>query len=116
MEYEKTQKGNPHRLTVKQHCFPMRSIERFACSDGLVDVQRGVKNFRLKPDHTLFCARRAWDQSAESGFMKEIEDVYQELAEKIVDGVVSKLSKADQAIITDMYALWNIRCYNRKTN
>ena len=109
MEYEKTQKGNPHQLTIKQHCFPMRSIERFACSGGLVDVQRGVKNFRLKPDHLLFCARRAWDQRVESGFMKGIEDVYQELAEKIVNGVVYKLSKSDQEKITDMYALWNIR-------
>ena len=109
MEYEKTQKGNLHQLTIKQHCFPMRSIERFACSGGLVDVQRGVKNFRLKPDHLLFCARRAWDQRVESGFMKGIEDVYQELAEKIVNGVVYKLSKSDQEKFTDMYALWNIR-------
>ena len=114
MKYEKTQKGNPHRLTKKQHCFPMRSIERFVCSDGRVDVQRGVKNCRLKPDNWIFCAQRAWDQRAESGFMKEIEDVYQELAEEIVDGVVSKLSEAGQAIITDMYALWNIRWYRSK--
>ena len=111
MKYEKTQKGNPHRLTIKQHCFPMRSIERFVCSEGLVDVQRGVKNFPSKPDKKLFWSRRAWDQRAESGFMKEIEDVYQELAEKIVNGVVSKLSKSDQEKITDMYALWNIRVH-----
>ena len=113
MKYEKTQKGNPHQLTVKQHCFPVRSIKRFARSDGRVDVQRvkdkDVENFQVRPNNPLFCARRSWDQRAESGFMKKIEDVYQELADRIVDGTVLKLSKADQAKIADMYALWNIR-------
>ena len=112
MKYEKTQKGNPHQLTVNQHCFPARSIERFVRNDGRVDVRRikDSKNFRVKPNHSIFCARRAWDQRAES-FMKEIEDVYQELADKIVSGEVLQLSNADQEKITDMYALWNIRWY-----
>ena len=35
---KKPQKGNPHELTVKQHCFPRRSIERFANKDGIVNV------------------------------------------------------------------------------
>ena len=111
MKYEKTQKGNPHQLTVNQHCFPARSIERFVQTNGLVDVLRieNSKNFRVKPGNPLFCARRAWDQRAESSFMKPIEDVYQELAERVINDKVLQLSKADQTAITDMYALWNIR-------
>ena len=43
--------------------------------------------------------------------MKQIEDLYQELADGIVEGSVLKLCKADHAKISDMYALWNIRWF-----
>lgn len=94
-----------------QHCYPRRSIARFGRSDGTVDVLwlKDARSFRVKPDAPLFCARRSWDQRAESGFMKDVEDVYQELANCISEGTVSKLSNADYTKISDMYALWNIR-------
>ncbi len=116
MKYEKTQKGNPHQLTIMQHYFPARSIVRFGQPDGTVDVWRlgNAKNFRPKPDNPLFCARRSWDQRAESVFMKDVEDVYQELADRIVEGTVSSLYKADHTKITDMYALWNIRWHRSR--
>ena len=78
MKYEKTQKGNPHRLTVQQHCFPRRSIARFADSNGVVHVHivRAGRTAFLTPEDSIFCARRTWDERAESGFMKKIEDVY----------------------------------------
>ena len=41
--------------------------------------------------------------------MKDVEDVYQKLADRIVKGIVSKLSETDHAKISAMYALWNIR-------
>ena len=115
MKYEKTQNGNPHQLTINQHCFPARSIKRFVRPDGRVEVHhvKDSKNFQVKPNHQIFCARRAWDQRAES-FMKEIEDVYQELADRIVSDEVLQLSKTDQMAITDMYALWNIRWHWKK--
>ena len=76
MKYEKTQKGNPYQLTVCQHTFPAASIARFADTTGCVEVYLIKQNkvVRLKPDDKLFCAKRVWDQRAESGFMKEIED------------------------------------------
>lgn len=111
MKYERTQKGNPHQLTIKQHYFPTRSIARFGRPDGTVEVWRhkNAENFRVRPDDSLFCARRSWDQRAESGFMRQVEGVYQELADGIVDGNVLMLCKADHAKISDMHALWNIR-------
>jgi len=114
MKYEKTQKGNPYQLTVCQHTFPVASIARFADTDGRVEVYliKQKKVIRLKPDDQLFCAKRIWDQRAESGFMKEIEDKYQLLAEAVVDGK-RNLNAEEQQIITDMFAVWNIREHRR---
>ena len=113
MKSEKPQKGNPHQLTVRQHCFPKRSIDRFACADGLVDTYRveSAKTVRVKSTNPLFCTDWAWDQRAESSFMKEIEDAYQDLADRIADGTVIKIPSHVHKIVTDMYALWNIRRY-----
>ena len=36
------------------------------------------------PTKAIFCAKRAWDQRAEVGYMKSIEDLFQNLADKIV--------------------------------
>lgn len=111
MKNEKPQKGNPHQLTVNQHCFPVASIARFADSDGCVEVKllKHNKCEKFKPNNPLFCAKRMWDQRAESGYMKEIEDKYQELTESIVQGKVHAIMKDKQLVITDMFALWNIR-------
>ena len=113
MKYKKTQKGNPHRLTVMQHCYPRRSIERFVNDEGVVCVHilKTRKTVLLKPDDPIFCARRTWDERAESGFMKEIEDTYQNFADRVASGkIVRRLSAAERQIVTDMFALWNIRC------
>ena len=81
MKYEKTQKGNPHKLTVKEHTFPARSISRFTKDNGKVSVSLISKDKVLerKPCDQLFCAKRAWDQNVESEFMKSIEYKYQSL-------------------------------------
>ena len=42
--------------------------------------------------------------------MKEIEDAYQDFADQITNGnVMRRLTHKEQQIVTDMYALWNIR-------
>ena len=112
MKFERTQRGNPHQLTILQHCFPRRSIERFISIDDRVDLRliNQAKTIRVKSDEQVFCARRAWDQRAESSFMQEIEGAYQNLANQIANGdVVRRFSRQEEQIITDMYALWNIR-------
>lgn len=116
MKYEKPQKGNSHQLTVKQHCFPTASITRFADSDGRVEVKliKQDKKIKPRPKDQLFCAKRTWDQRAESGFMKEIEDKYQVLANEIVSNNIITLDACRQATITDMFALWNIRSHWRE--
>jgi hypothetical protein len=113
MKYEKPQKRNPYRLTISQHIFPARSIERFTDDAGMVEVRIAGQNkvVRLPPKSALFCAKRRWDQRAETGYMKKIEDAFQSLAAKVVDNHAAVLSEADSRIATDFFALWYLRSY-----
>lgn len=115
MKYEKPQKRNPHGLTVKQHTFPVASISRFAKNDGRVSVYliKQRKEIRLKPNDPIFYAKRTWDQRAETGFMKDIEDKYQELGEDVIAGKIRTITEKEKPIITDMFAIWNIRAYRK---
>ena len=116
--YERTQRNNPHQLTVKQHCFPKKSIERFTNKDGVVHVRliEQDKTVLLKPDDYNFCARRTWDERAETGYMREIEDRYQELADKIAASkIVRRLKSNEKNVVTEMYILWNCRWHWNKT-
>lgn len=110
MKTQRPQRGNPHRLTVEQHVFPARSIERFAAADGKVSVRlrNSNKQLRLRPDNNLFCAKRAWDQRAEAGYMKTIEDEFQILADQIICGS-RRLDEEKSRIASRFFALWCFR-------
>lgn len=113
---EKTRKKNPNRLTVYQHVYPHRSIARFADNDGWVSVhdmtRRKVR--RAKPNDAIFCARRAWDQRAEAGYMKDIEDRFQSIAEALIDGQGTISSVEDKQAIERFFALWYMRSRHRE--
>lgn len=108
---EKTLKKNPNRLTVQQHVYPQRSIARFAGHDGRVavhDMARGLIR-RAKPRDSIFCARRAWDQRAEAGYMKDIEDRFQVLVEALIGGQSAISSVDDKQAVERFFALWYMR-------
>lgn len=111
MNAERTQKGNPHGLTKKQHTFPRASIARFAGSDCRVSAMRTKTGncFRVKPDHELFCAMRVWDQRVEDGFDKKIETPFQVLAQAIVDDPLFAVGKSEKKIVNAFFALCCIR-------
>jgi hypothetical protein len=113
--YEKTQKGNPHELPVKQHVFPARSITRFATSGGVVQLCDLVrqKTRAAAPGDVMFCAMRAWDLRAERGFMKPIEDEFQGLAEKIISGILTTIGPAEKGTVDRFFALWKWRAHFR---
>jgi hypothetical protein len=117
MKYEKPKKKNPHQITVNQHISPVKSIERFADDNGTVEVKLITQNkiISLLPDDPLFCAMRCWDQRAEAGYMKEIEDSFQGLADKVINNKAIHLEEEDNRIATNYFALWNLRVY-RNTN
>ena len=76
---------NPQGLTQNQHIFPKRSIERFCDNRGFVQVRSGDKQFPSTPKNDLFCANRLWNQQAENGFPKHVEDVFQAVADAIIE-------------------------------
>ena len=100
---EKTQRGNAHKLTLRPHVFPAASIARFVDSDkrvSLCDVlQRRIR--RAAPDDPVFRAQRTWDHGSEAGFMKRIEDAFQNLAAKIIDGWVFTIGDEDKRIANE---------------
>jgi hypothetical protein len=114
---EKTRPGNPNRLTLNQHVFPVRSIERFAEKNGRVETRlldSRNKVIRAQPDNAIFCARRAWDQRAETGYMKRIEDKFQRAVAPIIAGHVATVSAEDRPAIDWMYTLWYWRARFRE--
>lgn len=113
--YEKTQKGNPYHLPVKQHVFPARSIARFADANGLVSLHNLVTHRAraTTPRDTMFCAMRAWDLRAERGFMKKIEDDFQELTETIVAGTITTIGPSDKGKVDRFFGLWKWRAHFR---
>jgi hypothetical protein len=56
----------------------------------------------------MFCARRVWDERAERGYMKSIEDQFQDLAEKLL-AALPHLDGAQHTVVTRFYALWRLR-------
>ena len=110
-KFEKPQKRNPHRLVVRQHVFPSRSIARFAGADGRVHLHAHPGNFtrRAKPTDAIICVSRAWDYGSEVGFIKKIEDDFQRLAELIIGGQALSFGQEQTYIISSFYVLWMAR-------
>ena len=108
---EKIQKKNPHRLAIRQHVFPARSIQRFASSNGKVFVHicRTNQVVPMKPGNKLFCAERVWDQRSEVGYMQEIEGQFQYIANRIASGELTSLGREHFSIITRFFGLWSLR-------
>ena len=107
---EAPQKGNPHKLTRDQHVIPVATLVRFAGSDGLVEVHlRDGRVERIPPDNQLFSVDRLWDQRAEAGYMKSVEDDFQGLIDALEAGRVNPLSPAEHRIITRFWSLWRWR-------
>ena len=100
---------------MKQHVFPARSIARFANADGVVRLHNLATHQAraAAPGDAMFCAMRAWDLRAEHGFMKQIEDEFQELAEKIIAGTVTMIGPADKGKVDRFFALWKWRAHFR---
>jgi hypothetical protein len=111
MKYERTQKGNPHDLIINQHIFPRKSIARFT-NNKVVQVFLRDKNatFSATPGNAIFCVSRTWDQRAERGYMKDIEDRFQCLADELSERT-RILSDSENSVISDFYLLWYFRFY-----
>lgn len=110
-KFEKPQEKNPYELTVNQHVWPKASIACFAGSDGTVELFDIIRNKtrQAKPSDPIFCAKRAWDQRAEAGYMRQIEDAFQNLAASIIAATASTIDATDKEVVDSFFALWRMR-------
>lgn len=111
MTYEKTQKGNPHGLTLRQHVFPKFLIKNFCDGSGHVSLfeKSTAKENKKTPKDYIFCTKRTWNQRAESGFMKKIEDDFLFLSKNILERKIDTIDISSQNIATEMFCLWKLR-------
>lgn len=111
MGFEATQKGNPHMLTIKQHVFPKKSIDRFSDGEGVVQLVRKncAKVIKVNSSNYLFCAKRVWDQRTEAGIGKNIEDRFQDLAESILTDSSKVIGHFEKIVVEDFFSLWRTR-------
>ena len=117
MKQNFTQPGNPHNLTVDQHIFPRFCIQRFTNSKGEVEYfdKTRSKSINLNPKNHRFCGKRIWNERAENGHMKSIEDDYLKIINRVYHLITYNLQPDDREIITSMFLLWSFR-QNRKMN
>lgn len=111
MGFEAPQKGNPHKLTINQHVFPRKSIDRFSNESGLVQLFKidGAKVISASSTNNLFCAKRVWDQSTEAGIGKHIEDRFQDLVDSILAGYTKVIGVFEKIVVEDFFSLWRTR-------
>jgi hypothetical protein len=64
---------------------------------------------KLSVDNQLFCIERLWDQRAEAGYMKKIEDEFQALVNEPEAGRVGPLSPGEHRSVTRFWGLWHWR-------
>lgn len=103
---ERTQKGNPYKLTRDQHVIPVATLARFAGADRLIVVHlRDGRIQKLPKDNQLFSVDRLWDQRAEAGYMKAIEDDFQALVDALEVRRFGPLSPTEHRIITRFWSL-----------
>jgi len=98
-------------IVQNQHIFPQKSISRFYNEDDTVQVflKTQQRQFPARSNNKLFCFERVWDQRAEQGFGKEIEDTFQELAEVLLDDQEFVIPSLRQIDVTRFYSLWFVR-------
>lgn len=106
-----TQRSNPHQLTVNQHILPRRSIERFSGQGGFVQLRRiGNEGYiNVPPQNPLFCAKRVWDQRAETTLSRDTEAAFQGVADQLVESSLLSLRDDMHIAVTEMYLLWRHR-------
>ena len=106
MTFEHPIKGNRHQFVINQHFHTAHAIGKFYGDDEKVDVHI-VKTDQTERKHkraSIFCAKRNWDQKAETGIMADIESAFHEE----INNLKPFKSRNHQAI-SDYFLLWRIR-------
>lgn len=106
MTFEKPTKGNPHKLTIKQHFHTAHSITKFHDVDCKLDVfiKDSSEALRRHSRSSIFCTKRNWDEKSEKGLMAKIEQLFhQEINE------IKSFEFRNHSAISEYFMLWKIR-------
>ncbi|WP_370975306.1 hypothetical protein [Enterobacter roggenkampii] len=105
--FRRVQKRNPHQLSVDQHIHAAHCIKKFANEKNTISVfDKSVSQWvQRKPDAAIFCAKRAWDQRAEKGYMNSIETAFFQTLDSIDTPAINRNHDA----ITRYFHLWRLR-------
>ena len=104
--FEQPVKGNPHQFVIKQHFHTAYSIGKFHGNDEKLDVyiNETGETERKHKRSSIFCAKRNWDQKAETGLMADIEKLFHE---EIND--IKPFESRNHSAISEYFLLWRIR-------
>lgn len=105
-----------HQLVKKQHVLPKKSIARFCNEKGVVQAHRihDEVTFPAAPKNEMFCVHRIWDQRAEQGYGKKVEDRFQSLVERVLASGLRTISEEENETVSRFYALWYFRSIIQK--
>lgn len=105
--FRRVQKGNPHQLAVDQHIHAAHCIKKFCNEQGMVNVfDKSLSKWILrKPNAAIFCAKRAWDQRAEKGYMNKIEANFF----NVISNISTPVHERNHDDITRYFHLWRLR-------
>ncbi|WP_407578770.1 hypothetical protein [Citrobacter koseri] len=105
--FRRVQKRNPHQLSVDQHIHAAHCIKKFANENNKISVfDKSVSQWvQRKPDAAIFCAKRAWDQRAEKGYMNSIETAFF----NVIDNIDTPFTERRHDDISRYYHLWRLR-------
>lgn len=106
MPFEKPQKGNPHKFTVRQHIHTAYCIGKFVGEDKKVEVKfiESGDTERKGKRSMIFCAKRNWDESTEKGLMGDIEKIFHEVMSN-----PKSFQERDHQGISKYFLLWYLR-------
>jgi hypothetical protein len=106
-QFRRVQKGNPYQLVIDQHIHAAHCIKKFSNADGKVSVfDKSISRWiSSKPSAAIFCAKRAWDQRAEKGYMNKIETNFF----NVINSLSRPFNERDHDAITRYFHLWRLR-------
>lgn len=108
MPFEPPQSGNPHQFTLNQHIHMAHCISKFYGTNRKVEVffKKTGEIIPRKKDAAIFCAKRAWDERAEKGYMQDVEGGFRH----VINSCKTFFDR-DHLAITKYFKLWQLRHY-----
>lgn len=105
------EKGNPTKITRRQHIFPRSVIEGFADKNGKVKVVpvSGKPIYFASSHDPRFTVERLWDQKCEEHSNELYEAPFHLLAQKLLATNTQQLNSDEGHVASGMYGLWRAR-------